>query len=467
MTHLQRFAVSKLLGRFNHEFEFTPDAPFIILHGPNGVGKTRMLELIESVFRFDVFKIAESHFASLSMVFSGGERLIIHNKTHAYQGNMRMRPINLTFRLSGKKYGKSGVSGAINFPTDEIPLAVWREVQNEMMQAVERDASPSMKLQMLEHSGGAYLPQHYRLTPGAARGKALLDLQEFDREIVEFLDQFDIHMVETQRLLILNQGGEAARRRSPESHPQRMKVSECARDLANRLAASLTENSRRSQELDKSFPRRVLDDSTFDVVPTEPEIRAAYEEQSKLRNRLAAIALLDESMDVPLQGGELVSWQRKVLWTYLQDSAHKLSTFQDLLNRVELFKSIIKSRFLFKRMIIDREAGFRFENDNEQRISPSQLSSGEQHEIVLIYDLLFNVRTGSLVLLDEPEISLHVAWQQEFLADIQRIAQLSNLRFVVATHSPLIINEWWGQAVALNAPEMKASDGAVKGEGRS
>ncbi|MEU4872696.1 AAA family ATPase [Streptomyces sp. NPDC021608] len=458
--------MSKLLGRFDHEFEFTPDAPFIILHGPNGVGKTRMLELIEAVFRFDVFKLAESHFASLSMVFSGGERLTIHNKTHAYQGNMRIRPIDLTFRLSGKGHRTPGALGAISFPTDEIPLAVWRDVQNEMMQAVERDASPSTKLQMLEHSGGAYLPQHYRRSPGVARGKALLDLQDFDRRIVEFLDQFDIHMVETQRLLILNQASDP-RRRPPESHPQRMKVSECARDLANRLAASLTENSRRSQELDKSFPRRVLDDSTFDAVPTEPEIRAAYEEQSKLRNRLAAIALLDESMDVPLQGGELVSWQRKVLWTYLQDSAHKLSTFQDLLNRVELFKSIIKSRFLFKRMIIDREAGFRFENDNDQRISPSQLSSGEQHEIVLIYDLLFHVRTGSLVLLDEPEISLHVAWQQEFLADIQRIAQLSNLRFVVATHSPLIINEWWGQAVALNAPKGKTSGRAAKEEGRS
>jgi hypothetical protein len=231
-----------------------------------------------------------------------------------------------------------------------------------------------------------------------------------------------------------------------------MKVNECARDLARRLANALTENSRTSQALDKSFPRRVLGEDD-EIVPDTIRIRQAYAEQSQLRNRLAAIALLDESMDVPLQGGELLEWQRKVLWTYLRDSQQKLDTFSHLLFRVELFKSIIGKRFLFKQMVIDREYGFRFESEaNRHPIYPSQLSSGEQHEIVLVYDLLFKVKPGSLVLIDEPEISLHVAWQQEFISDIQRIAQLSKLRFIVATHSPQIINEWWSQAIGLSAP---------------
>jgi predicted ATP-dependent endonuclease of OLD family len=68
---------------------------------------------------------------------------------------------------------------------------------------------------------------------------------------------------------------------------------------------------------------------------------------------------------------------------------------------------------------------------------------------VLAYDLLFNVKPDALVLIDEPEISLHVAWQQQFLNDIARIAEVASLRFIIATHSPQIIHKWWAQAVAL------------------
>ena len=70
------------------------------------------------------------------------------------------------------------------------------------------------------------------------------------------------------------------------------------------------------------------------------------------------------------------------------------------------------------------------------------LSSGEQHELVLLYDLLFNVQPGALVLIDEPEISLHVSWQKRFIEDLQRISRLVKFRSVVATHSPQIAGKW-------------------------
>ena len=66
-----------------------------------------------------------------------------------------------------------------------------------------------------------------------------------------------------------------------------------------------------------------------------------------------------------------------------------------------------------------------------------------------MFDLLFNVPKGALVLIDEPEISLHVVWQLAFIPDVQRIASLSGFRFIVATHSPQIINDAWARAVRL------------------
>lgn len=453
MSQLQSFSVYNLLGQFNHDVSFKDEADFVILHGPNGVGKTRMLELLAAVLKFDLVSISTANFDRISLSFTGGEVLTVTNNSDKSRASERGFGLDLSFDLAPGEYS---ASGRIAFLRESMPYTMWREIMNELAQTSETDALPSTKLQALEHAGKTYTPASARRARTMTASD--IDLQEFDSSITEFLDGFSTHMVETQRLLILDQGSEP-RRRAPDAVPQRMKVAECARDLAHRLAEALTENSRRSQELDKRFPRRILDEAALESVPDEAQIRDEYAKQSSLRKRLAAIALLDESMDVPLPGGSLLPWQQKVLWTYLQDSQSKLDTFQDLLHRVELFRSIIKSRFLFKQMVIDRETGFRFESTSgDHRISPAQLSSGEQHEIVLIYDLLFRVRPGSLVLIDEPEISLHIAWQQEFMADIQQIAKLSNLRFIVATHSPQIINEWWSQTIGLSASSSEGGE---------
>ena len=71
------------------------------------------------------------------------------------------------------------------------------------------------------------------------------------------------------------------------------------------------------------------------------------------------------------------------------------------------------------------------------------LSSGEQHEVVLLYELIFNAKPDTLVLIDEPEISLHVTWQKAFLDDLIQIIELQQIQVLIATHSPQIINNRW------------------------
>jgi predicted ATPase len=44
-------------------------------------------------------------------------------------------------------------------------------------------------------------------------------------------------------------------------------------------------------------------------------------------------------------------------------------------------------------------------------------------------------------LIDEPETSMHVAWQIEFIRDLKKITKIKPLSFIVATHSPDIIND--------------------------
>ena len=56
-----------------------------------------------------------------------------------------------------------------------------------------------------------------------------------------------------------------------------------------------------------------------------------------------------------------------------------------------------------------------------------------------------------MILIDEPEISLHIAWQQSFLEDMEMIAALTRIRMMIATHSPDIINGRWDLTTGLEA----------------
>ena len=134
---------------------------------------------------------------------------------------------------------------------------------------------------------------------------------------------------------------------------------------------------------------------------------------------------------------------------YVADAEQKLSVFDKLFSKVSLFKSIISRRFLNKRILINKDQGIAFTTNLEKPLAATDLSSGEQHEVVMLYELLFKVRPDSLILIDDPEISLHVSWQVQFLRDLTEITDSSDFDLLVATHSPQIINARWDLTVEL------------------
>ena len=95
-------------------------------------------------------------------------------------------------------------------------------------------------------------------------------------------------------------------------------------------------------------------------------------------------------------------------------------------------------RFQFKSLEIDSERGLVFKSHSGSTLAVSDLSSGEQHEMIFFYDLLFFAGNEDLILIDEPEISLHIEWQMEFMNDLKTALKASNAHVLVATHSPAI-----------------------------
>ena len=134
----------------------------------------------------------------------------------------------------------------------------------------------------------------------------------------------------------------------------------------------------------------------------------------------------------------------KMLTAYIVAQNKKMDYYNTLLSKIRLFYKLVEERgFVNKNMSVTVKDGFRFRADGNGFIDLSLLSSGEQNEVVMLYTLVFSVGDDSMLLIDEPENSLHVLWQKKFMRTIEEVSAVKNLFVIVATHSPQIIGTRW------------------------
>ena len=78
-------------------------------------------------------------------------------------------------------------------------------------------------------------------------------------------------------------------------------------------------------------------------------------------------------------------------------------------------------------------------------LSPYKLSSGEKQMLVILLTVLVEDRQPYVLFMDEPEISLHVEWQQKLITLIRQLNP--NVQIILTTHSPAMIMNGWMDAV--------------------
>jgi len=234
------------------------------------------------------------------------------------------------------------------------------------------------------------------------------------------------------------------------------RVKQYSDDIVKRIQGILADYAKHSQESDRTFPERLVRfvREKKHALP-EREILAQMADLENKRRRLIKLGLLDSESGLRDLTEEDVQRAAEALTIYVGDVQEKLQVFDDMAHRIGSLVDIINDRFEYKRVSIDRARGFRIINNQNQRIQLEDLSSGEQHELVVLYELLFRAPKNGLILVDEPEISLHVGWQSRFLSDLIGILELTDTYAIVATHSPVIIGTRWDLTVKLKGPVSK------------
>ena len=109
--------------------------------------------------------------------------------------------------------------------------------------------------------------------------------------------------------------------------------------------------------------------------------------------------------------------------------------FQDLMD--DLFSETGKR-------ILRKSNEILFEQDGDT-LTPYQLSSGEKQMLVILLTVLVQDFEHCALFMDEPEISLHVEWQQRLIELIRELNP--NTQVIMTTHSPALIMNGWIDAV--------------------
>ena len=428
LRRVQCIEVEGLFGLYDHQIHLKPEG-VTLLHGPNGVGKTSVLRMTDALLRGRLVYFRSVPYRRFSLGFQDGSVLTLTDGIDEAEE----RYIALELTVNGKIESDTVYFEALD-PAVRIARKVgYLQRENEDTWIDSRDRELLTSTEVLRRYDDLLVADPW---PGH-------DLPWLGT----FLEGVNSHLIEAQRLVRVRRGNPLNRTRESVSLSI---VDECSRDLRRRIDQTLAEYGRQAQELDKSFPHRLLQ-RTAGVLSVE-EIRNRMAALDSTTEELKNIGILDALPTNPSEiGDDIDDTQRGVMTLYVEDTAKKHEAARHLAMKIRPLLDGLNSKFRHKTIAVERHRGLVAKDKHGMSLPLASLSSGEQHELVLHYDLLFRIRPNALVLLDEPEISLHVEWQSTFLTDLMEIAKLSGFDAVVATHSPYIVGEKDDLMVGLGA----------------
>ena len=409
-----------LFGRFDYTIEFKEDG-LTIITGPNGFGKSTILNCI-----YQLYKEVESipfffnlDFEKIIFFLSSNKKLTIEKRGSKLiindENDSSIDLKSITRYLKRQPfYIEIDENKWVNRRTKEV-ITLDKIIDNETL---------------LDHySEDSFINDRHRPITAFVRKS----FREFSKELGK------VFYIREQRLVSEEFGRFEESRLKDE-------IKELPKKLKYLLDRNSSEYSSKSNELDSSYPIRLF--SNIKSITAQDEFESKIELMTEKFQKLNKFGL---SRVQDLSNLEFKEEFAKALKIYFDDFDEKYKIYENFINQLELFTNIINDKLNFKKIEISREEGIFIEDTDVKgkRISLSQLSSGEKQEIILFYKLIFETPESSLLLIDEPEISLHIAWQKKFMDDLYKIIKFKKLNVIVATHSPQIINNHWENQIDL------------------
>lgn len=420
---IKKLVIDKLFGRFCYTININENDVTIIT-GPNGFGKSTILKIINELSNANINYFFKLDFFSITAFFDKEQYVKIVREDDAISFN----DISITY------------AELENIKRFSIP---WL-----------RRIGPETWLD--RRTGKRYYGEDIILSSDIS--EEFTDFLDGDSNIIKSIKSIanqlkewsgNVRLISEQRLI-----RQEHNRRTDEDQIIEV-ISELPDKLLKQINTVSSEYSRVANRLDSSYPKRLF--ATKEGIGSKEEYESKLKAANSKFNKLNEYKLVDMTL---IEKSRYNNKFAEALKIYFDDFSEKYKVFEPLIRKLDLFTQIINERLMFKKVQISGQTGFEVIDSDfpERKLSLNQLSSGEKQEIVLFYDLIFNTNSDFLLLIDEPEISLHIAWQKKFLDDMLKVADTTNLQIIVATHSPQIVSNHWDIQIDLGAEYGKEFD---------
>lgn len=411
---MMQFKVEKLFGRFDYDLQLNKEG-LTILTGPNGFGKSTILKCIEALSKG---VLGVSYYFTLDF-----------EKIEVILENYKI--------IIQKEKDKISING-IKFSKKQFENVIERLDRRPYMRRIDKDT-------WIDRRNGNYVSTNdYFKEIYSEDDEILYELNENgSSELVREMKKIGsyigkIYFIREQRLITEKYNSRTEQRMVNVINELPDKFRELVLRISN-------DYSRVANKLDSTYPNRLF--SNEEKINEEE-----YRQKMFIMNeKFEKLNKYDLSNMQKSEGVVFKEEHAKALKIYFDDFDEKYKVYEDLINKLDMYTDIINSRLKFKNIKISRNEGIKIvDSENEEKTIPlNNLSSGEKQEIVLFYELIFESGNNELLLIDEPEISLHIAWQKMFMDDLLRIVKYKGINAIVATHSPQIINNHWERQIDL------------------
>ncbi len=131
------------------------------------------------------------------------------------------------------------------------------------------------------------------------------------------------------------------------------------------------------------------------------------------------------------------------IFTRMEPDAHEKA--QKIAFEKTHFQDLVDSLFKDTGKTIQRDKNEIYFTSLDETIPPYKLSSGEKQMLIILLSVLIQNKRPYVLFMDEPEVSLHIDWQQR-LIDLVRDLN-PNAQIILTTHSPAVIMDGWTDCV--------------------
>ena len=423
---IESFKIDKLWGYLDMNLIFEPDVNILI--GPNGSGKTTVLNLLHSILSADLRSVLDVKF----------EQAVI--KLKEFEGkSVRTVKVEVADRLLKLSVG-------------------WTKFEIDINILSGRRAH---RLGLFDERGNIIR----RMLP-----KKLYD------ELTALVPI--VWLPVSRRLPVTGDEDERYTEADPvESVDLRL------RKLLERLSRYHTRLNAQLSERYRTFEHRVLSEMLYSEEYGQPEFFSpslpTSKEKKQLLGAFEAAGLLDEPMQrrinehfaaaeevlkrigknpTALDGKDalvlLLVHQTKTMVGYarkLEEDRERMFTplrsYENTVNSFLNDKKIADSFLDEKSVKVDESGQLKIESSSHQNLNPLVLSSGEKQILILLTEALLRVGDPVVYMADEPELSLHITWQEKLLRSLVELG--GQIQVIVATHSPDIIGKFMNNVIDL------------------